>query len=67
MWKNGTKGVWIDGIPMVKDSRRQFNDTTLIIKKAQTYDSGQYSCVLTGLKSLSLNYTLEVVRKYKGL
>ncbi|EEB13645.1 protein CEPU-1 precursor, putative [Pediculus humanus corporis] len=64
MWKNSSLTLWVDGRRMNANSRvEEFKNNTLVIRRVNMHDSGQYTCQVVADKIIQVTHTLNVVRK----
>lgn len=67
MWKNSSLTLWVDGRRMNANSRvEEFKNNTLVIRRVNMHDSGQYTCQVVADKIIQVTHTLNVVSKYNN-
>ncbi|KAK6618971.1 hypothetical protein RUM44_003352 [Polyplax serrata] len=64
MWKNSSNTLWVDTTRMKQDDRlMKHRNNTLVIRRVNMHDSGQYTCQVVAEDIIQVTHTLNVVRK----
>ncbi|KAK6623749.1 hypothetical protein RUM43_009602 [Polyplax serrata] len=65
MWKNSSNTLWVDTTRMKQDDRlMKHRNNTLVIRRVNMHDSGQYTCQVVAEDIIQVTHTLNVVSEY---